>query len=69
MEDWAADLGRRQARGRLVEQDQSRRTRERHADLELALLAVRQIADLRILAVEEADLFEQVMGLVVDVFV
>ena len=38
-----APLGRRQAGGRLVEQDQPRRAGQRHADLELALLAVRQV--------------------------
>ena len=41
-------LGRRQARGRLVEQDQARRAGQRHADLELALLAVRQVGDDRL---------------------
>ena len=51
--DEFATLGRRQAGGRLVEQDQARRTGERHADLELALLAVRQGSDRRV-----ADGFE-----------
>ena len=36
-------------------------------DLELALLAVRQVADLDVLAVEEGGLLQQPMGLVVDV--
>ena len=41
--DELAPLGRRQPGRRLVEQDQARRAGERHADLELALLAVREI--------------------------
>ena len=43
--DELAPLRRRQPGGGLVEQDQARRAGERHRDLELALLAVRQIGD------------------------
>ena len=38
--DEVAPFGRRQTRGRLVEQDEARRAGERQGDLELALLAV-----------------------------
>jgi hypothetical protein len=41
--DEFAPFGWRQAGGRLVEQDQPRRAGQRHADLELALLAVREV--------------------------
>jgi hypothetical protein len=40
--DQLAPLGRGQSRRRLVEQDEPRRPRQRHADLELPLLAVGQ---------------------------
>ncbi len=43
--DQLAALGRREPGRRLVEEDEARRARERHADLELALLAVRQLGD------------------------
>ena len=43
--DQLAALGRRQARGRLVEQDEARRAGERERDFELPLLAVRELAD------------------------
>ena len=38
-------LGAREAGGRLVEHHQLRLARQRHADLELALLPVREVAD------------------------
>ena len=41
-------LGRRQARGGLVEQDEARRAGERERDLELALLAVGELGDLAV---------------------
>ena len=44
-----APLGRRQARGRLVEQDEARRAGERERDLELPLLAIGQLADQAVL--------------------
>jgi hypothetical protein len=37
-----ATLRRREAGGRLVEQNHARRAGERHADLELSLLAMRE---------------------------
>src|SRR5271156_4393431 len=43
--DEIASLRRRQTRGRLVEQDESRRAGQRQRDLELALLAVAQDRD------------------------
>ena len=43
--DEVAALGRRQAGGRLVEQDEARRAGQRQRDLELALLAVAQRRD------------------------
>ncbi len=43
--DEIAALGRRQARRRLVEQNEARRAGERQRDFELALLAVREFAD------------------------
>ena len=62
-------FARRQAGGGLVEQQDFRIAGEAEHDFELALLAVREIADLDILAVEEVGLFEQMMGLVVDFLV
>ena len=59
--DQLAPLGRRQAGGRLVEQDQARRAGQRHADLELALLAVRQVGDALVGDVAEAGALEQVV--------
>ncbi len=38
-------LGRRQAGGRFVEQDEARRAGERQRDLELALLAIGEFGD------------------------
>ena len=46
--DEVAPLGRRQAGGRLVEQDEARRAGERQRDLELALLAMAELADRRV---------------------
>ena len=46
-------FARRKAGGRLVEQQDFRIAGEAEHDLELALLAVRQIADFGILAIEE----------------
>ena len=43
--DELAPLGRREAGGRLVEQDEARRAGERERDLELALLAVAELGD------------------------
>ncbi len=60
-------LARRQAGGRFVEQQDFRIAGESEHDLELALLAMRQVAHLGVLAVEEARLLEQLMGLVVHV--
>ena len=57
-----APLGRRQAGGRLVEQDQPRRAGQRHADLQLALLAVRQVGDALVGDVGQARALEQVVG-------
>ena len=54
-------LGGRQARRRLVEQDQPRRPGERHADLELALLAVGQGAHRLIGDVREAHALKQLL--------
>ena len=62
-------FARRQAGGRFVEQQNFRIAGEAEHDLELALLAVRQISHFGVLAVEEVRLFEQMMGLVVDFFV
>ena len=62
-------FARRQAGGRLVKQQDLRIAGEAEHDFELALLAVRQVADFGVLAVEEVRLFEQMMGLVVDVLV
>ncbi len=55
-------LGGRQAGGRLVEQDQPRRAGQRHADLELALLAVRERCDRLVGDAGQADLLEQFVG-------
>ena len=55
-------LAGRQAGGRLVEQDQARRAGERHADLELALLAVRQRGHRLVGDVGEAHALEQLVG-------
>ena len=52
-------LAGRQAGGRFVEQQDFRIAGEPEHDLELALLAVRQVAHLDVLAVEEADILEQ----------
>ena len=60
--DQLAPLGRRQARRRLVEQDQARRAGQRHADLELALLAVRQRRDRLVGDVRQAHALEQLLG-------
>ena len=49
--DEVAPLVRRQAGGRLVEQDEARRTGERQRDLELALLAVAELGDQRVGAI------------------
>ena len=54
-------LAGRQARGRLVEQDQARRAGERHADLELALLAVRQRGHRLVGDVREPHALEQLV--------
>ena len=63
----STDFAGRQARGRLVEQQDLRIAGEAEHDLELALLAVRKIANLGVRAVDEAGLLEQLMRLVVDV--
>ena len=60
--DQLAPLGRRQPGRRLVEQDQARRAGQRHADLELALLAVRQVGDRLVGDVRQARALEQVVG-------
>ena len=52
--DQIATLRRRQARRRLVEQDEARRAGERERDLELALLAIGQFADQTILVARSA---------------
>ena len=57
-----AAFGGREAGCRLVEQDQPRRAGQRHADLELALLAVREIGDALVGDVRQACAFEQVAG-------
>src|SRR6266851_1763854 len=54
-----AALPWRESGGRLIEQDQPRRARQRHADLELAELAVRQFRDQPLGQVCEARAFEQ----------
>ena len=57
-----AALAGREAGGGLVEQDQARRAGQRHADLELAQLAVRQLRDQPLRQMREAGAFEQVLG-------
>ena len=54
-----AALGGREARGGLVEEDEARGAGERHADLELALLAVRERGDGLVGDVREADALEE----------
>ena len=60
-------FARRQAGGRLVEQQDVRIAGKAEHDFELALLAVGEIAHFDILAVEEPHLLEQMISLVVDV--
>ena len=60
-------FARRKAGGRLVQQQDLGVAGETEHDLELPLLAVREVADLGVLAVQERRLFQQVMRLVVDV--
>jgi hypothetical protein len=60
--DQLAPLGRREPRCGLVEEDQARRAGQRHADLELALLAVREVGDALIGDVRKARAVEQVVG-------
>ncbi len=55
--------------GWLVEQQNLRVAGEPEHDFELALLAVRKIANFDVLAVEESGVFEQFIGLLVDVLV
>ena len=62
-------FARRQAGGRFIKKKDLRIAGEAEHDLELPLFAVRQVADLGVLAVEEVRLFEQMMGLVVNIFV
>src|SRR5260370_25023118 len=56
-----AALAGRQPGGGLVEQIQARRAGRRHADLELAQLAVRQLRDQPLGQMREAGAFEQVL--------
>ena len=60
-------LARRQSGRRLVEQQDVRIAGEPEHDLKLALLAVREIADFGVRAIEEAGLLEQSVRLVVNV--
>ena len=60
--DEVGPLGRRQARRRLVEQDEARRARQSERDLELALLAIGQLADQPILDGGEVDGVDQALG-------
>ena len=60
-------LAGRQARRRLVEKKNARVAREPEHDLELALLAVREIANLGVRAIGETGLFEQLVRLGVNV--
>ena len=62
-------LARRQAGRRLVQQQDLRIARQPEHDLELALFAVRKIANFGVRAIHEAGLLEQPMRLVVDVAV
>ena len=55
MRDQLLDVGRGQAGGRLVEQQQLRVERQRARDLEQPLLAVRQVARLLVREVGQAD--------------
>src|SRR5262245_39612160 len=59
----------RRAGGWLITQQDFRIAGQPEHNLELALLAVRQISDLGVLAIEEVRLFEQVVCLVVDFLV
>ena len=59
-------LAGRQAGGRLVEQQDVRIAGKPDHDLELALLAMRQVAHFNVLAVEEGGAFQEPMRLVVD---
>ena len=56
-------LGRRQAGRRLVEKEHPRRGDERQRDLELALLAIRQLLDRRAGAIEETDVAQRMLDL------
>ena len=60
--DQLAPLGRRQPRRRLVEQYEARRTRERERDLELALLAVRQLGDEGLALVRQMHGIHELLG-------
>ncbi len=60
-------LGRAHARGRLVEAQQLRLGGERDADLEIALLAVREIGGELVRLAEQADRLQHGFGLLDDV--
>src|SRR5664279_2688547 len=62
-------FSRRQAGGGLVEQQNFWIAGQAQHDFKLALFAVRKITNLGIFSVEKTGLFEQMKGLVVDVFV
>jgi hypothetical protein len=60
--DQLAPLGGRKAGRRLVEEDQARRAGQRHADLELALLAMGEVGDALVGEVRETRALEEVVG-------
>ena len=55
-------LGRRQSRGRFIEQNESRRAGKRKCDLELALLAMRELGNALVLHGCEMDCLHEIFG-------
>ena len=62
LDDQLGALGRRQSRGGFIEQNESWRTGKRKCDLELALLAMRELGNALILHAREMDGLHEIFG-------